>query len=160
MKYASTKAIEKLWGIFKTALSNKVDTTDARLSDNRTPKSHASANTSYGVSSGNVYGHAKASSTVPKMDGTASAGEEVSSFARGDHTHPTDTTRASAETVGQLSKELQSLSDDLQNTVKQIALDVLVSQNDLNIPLSDSEGNELCSSDGNGLTGHFELVFR
>lgn len=83
MKYASTKAIEKLWGIFKTALSNKVDTTDARLSDNRTPKSHASANTSYGVSSGNVYGHAKASSTVPKMDGTASAGEEVSSFARG-----------------------------------------------------------------------------
>lgn len=36
---------------------------------------------------------ATASATVPKMDGTATAGTELT-FARGDHVHPTDTTRA------------------------------------------------------------------
>ena len=38
---------------------------------------------------------AAASSTTPKMDGTAAAGSETA-FARGDHVHPTDTSRASA----------------------------------------------------------------
>ena len=36
---------------------------------------------------------AAASTTVPKMDGTAAAGTELA-FARGDHVHPTDTSRA------------------------------------------------------------------
>lgn len=36
-----------------------------------------------------------ASSTSPKMDGTAAVGTE-STFARGDHVHPTDTSRASS----------------------------------------------------------------
>lgn len=160
MKYASTKAITKLWEILKAALSDKVETTDSRLSDSRTPKSHASTATTYGVSSGTQYGHAKASSTIPNMNGTASAGEETSSFARGDHVHPTDTTRASAETVKELQETLKTMQDDLQSTIEQIALDVLVSQNDLNIPLSDSEGNELCSSDESGLTAHFEIIFK
>lgn len=35
---------------------------------------------------------AAASSTVPKMDGTAAAGTETA-FARGDHVHPSDTTK-------------------------------------------------------------------
>ncbi len=35
------------------------------------------------------------SSTVPEMDGTAAAGSSTA-YARGDHRHPTDTTRASA----------------------------------------------------------------
>ena len=39
-----------------------------------------------------------ASSTTPNMDGTASVGTETA-FARGDHTHPTDTSRASASHV-------------------------------------------------------------
>lgn len=34
-----------------------------------------------------------ASTTTPKMDGTASAGSETA-YAKGDHVHPTDTTRA------------------------------------------------------------------
>lgn len=38
---------------------------------------------------------AAASNTTPKMDGTAAAGSETA-FARGDHVHPTDTSRASA----------------------------------------------------------------
>lgn len=88
MKYASTKAITKLWEILKAALSDKVETTDSRLSDSRTPKSHASTATTYGVSSGTQYGHAKASSTIPNMNGTASAGEETSSFARGGSCSP------------------------------------------------------------------------
>ena len=37
-------------------------------------------------------GTAAASSTVPKMDGTAAAGTETA-FARGDHVHPSDTTK-------------------------------------------------------------------
>lgn len=38
---------------------------------------------------------AAASTTVPKMDGTAAAGTE-NAFARGDHVHPTDTSRLAA----------------------------------------------------------------
>lgn len=39
-----------------------------------------------------------ASSTTPKMDGTAAVGTETA-FARGDHVHPTDTSRASLDIV-------------------------------------------------------------
>jgi len=39
-----------------------------------------------------------ASSTTPKMDGTATVGTETA-FARGDHVHPTDTSRASLDIV-------------------------------------------------------------
>ena len=34
-----------------------------------------------------------ATSTLPKMDGTATTGSEVATFARGDHVHPSDTSR-------------------------------------------------------------------
>lgn len=48
-----------------------------------------------GTSSG---GGASPSSTTPKMDGTATAGIE-DAYARGDHVHPTDTSRAAAATA-------------------------------------------------------------
>ena len=54
--------------------------------------SHASSSTTYGASSASNYGHAKASSTTPKANGTAAVGSETSSFARGDHVHPAQTT--------------------------------------------------------------------
>jgi len=57
-----------------------------------TPSSHSSATTEYGVSSSTNYGHSMASSTVPIAAGIASVGEETSSFARGDHVHPAQTT--------------------------------------------------------------------
>ena len=63
---------------------------------NYAPKSHASTGSTYGLADASHYGHAMASSTTPIMDGTASAGTEVAKFARGDHVHPTDTSRASA----------------------------------------------------------------
>jgi len=59
----------------------------------KAPTSHASSATTYGVSSATDYGHAKASATTPAMDGTAGAGTETASFARGDHVHPSDTTK-------------------------------------------------------------------
>lgn len=60
------------------------------------PKMHAAPNTMYGAASTSNYGHAISSTTTPAMDGTASAGSEIAAFARGDHVHPTDTSRASA----------------------------------------------------------------
>lgn len=56
------------------------------------PISHAVSATTYGASSADNYGHAKASTTTPKANGTAYAGKETSSFARGDHIHPLQTT--------------------------------------------------------------------
>ena len=72
----------------------------------KAPINHASSGTSYGVSSASNYGHAKASSTTPKANGTASAGSETSSFARGDHVHPlqtsvTNATKATQDSAGQ-----------------------------------------------------------
>lgn len=43
-------------------------------------------------------GQGAPSSTTPKMDGTAAVGSETN-FARGDHRHPTDTSRASASSL-------------------------------------------------------------
>ena len=57
----------------------------------KAPTSHASTGTGYGVSTASNYGHAKASSTTPKANGEAVAGTETSSFARGDHVHPLQT---------------------------------------------------------------------
>ena len=90
----------------------------------RAPTSHAATTTTYGAGSGTNYGHVKlsdstssdsdtdggiaatpaavkaavaaipaASATSPKMDGTAAVGTETA-WAKGDHVHPTDTSRA------------------------------------------------------------------
>lgn len=55
---------------------------------------------------------AAASTTTPLMDGTAAVGTETT-FARGDHRHPTDTSRASASSVTTLSGRV----DDLEAAV-------------------------------------------
>ena len=60
----------------------------------RAPTNHASSGTDYGVSNNSNYGHSMASSTSPKMNGSAKVGDETAKFARGDHVHPTDTSRA------------------------------------------------------------------
>ena len=66
-------------------------TTIANQIGGKAPTSHASSATTYGVSSASNYGHAKASGTTPKVAGTAAVGSETSSFARGDHVHPAQT---------------------------------------------------------------------
>lgn len=45
------------------------------------------------ITTGDIPEGAAASTTTPKMDGTAKVGTELA-FARGDHVHPTDTSRA------------------------------------------------------------------
>ena len=51
---------------------------------------------------------AAASTTTPKMNGTAAAGTETA-FARGDHVHPTDTSRAAASDVSSLTTRVGDL---------------------------------------------------
>ena len=70
----------------------------------RAPTSHASSDTTYGVSSASNYGHSKASATTPKALGTASVGSETTSFARGDHVHPLPA-NASTTSNGLMTKE-------------------------------------------------------
>lgn len=74
-------------------LKTKVGDTavSTQISNYAAPKSHASSETTYGVSTASNYGHAKASATTPKANGTAAVGSETSSFARGDHVHPLQT---------------------------------------------------------------------
>ncbi len=80
--------------------------------DGRAPKNHASTATTYGVSTTTKYGHAKASETVPLMDSeVGSVGEQVSVYARADHTHPIDTSRASTSSATRVSAGLMSASD-------------------------------------------------
>ena len=55
---------------------------------------------------------AAGSTTTPAMDGTAAVGVELA-FARGDHVHPTDTSRAAASDVSTLSGRV----DDLETAV-------------------------------------------
>lgn len=74
----------------------------------KAPTSHASANTTYGVASADNYGHSKASATSPKMSGTAAVGTETDTFARGDHVHPTDTSRASSTHKHKVSSTVTS----------------------------------------------------
>ena len=66
-------------------------TTIANQIGGKAPTSHASTATTYGAASASNYGHAKASGTTPKANGTAAVGSETSSFARGDHVHPLQT---------------------------------------------------------------------
>ena len=51
---------------------------------------------------------ASASATTPKMNGTAAVGTETA-FARGDHIHPTDTSRAAASDVSSLTTRVGDL---------------------------------------------------
>lgn len=53
---------------------------------------------------------ASASSTTPKMNGTAAVGSETA-FARGDHVHPTDTSRASTAVATTSANGLMSSED-------------------------------------------------
>lgn len=62
---------------------------------------------------------AAASTTTPKMDGTAEVGTELA-FARGDHRHPTDTSRASASDLTSVSGRVTTL----ENAGYQTASDV------------------------------------
>lgn len=65
------------------------------VTKNKVTKTSELTNDSGYITAKDVPEGSTASSTVPKMDGDADVGTETS-FARGDHRHPTDTTRAAA----------------------------------------------------------------
>lgn len=52
------------------------------------------------------------SDTTPLMNGVATVGSETN-YARGDHRHPTDTTRASAEEVNALKRDIATALDNI-----------------------------------------------
>ena len=55
-----------------------------------------------------------ASETVPLMNGAASPGSEES-YARGDHVHPTDTTRVGVEEFNKLKLDVEQVLIELHN---------------------------------------------
>lgn len=78
------------------------------------PTSHASAGTTYGISSAASYGHAIASSAVPLVAGTASAGTDNGKYAREGHIHPVQTTitgNAGSATILATSRTLSWTGD-------------------------------------------------
>lgn len=61
----------------------------------KAPTDHSSTETTYGKSTASKYGHSKAGTSNPLMNGTANPGTDNGLYARADHVHPTDTSRAS-----------------------------------------------------------------
>lgn len=87
----SKKALDEngvlyLWGKVKTYVATAI--ANIKLPN----KTSDLTNDSGFITAKDVPEGAAASSTVPKMDGTAAAGTETA-FARGDHVHPSDTTK-------------------------------------------------------------------
>lgn len=70
-----------LWNKIKAYVTSKLPTKTSQLT-----------NDSGFITSGDIPEGAAASTTVPKMDGTAAVGTELA-FARGDHVHPSDTSK-------------------------------------------------------------------
>lgn len=60
-------------GTKKKYVDEQDDALAAQISG-KAPTNHASSGTTYGVSTASVYGHAMASSTTPKANGTAAVG--------------------------------------------------------------------------------------
>ena len=155
----------------KFARGDHVHPTDT----SRAPNNHASTATTYGVSDASKYGHSMASSTSPKMDGTAAVGSETGKFARGDHVHPTDTSRAaSSHTHGNITNDGKigsttgeivvtnsgSLTTGNPTTAKikeasalsNIASEANATQHDVNDKINTTLGNKVDKVSGKGLS--------
>lgn len=113
--------------------ASKVD--EARNNLGVPPTNHASDTEVYGLASVNNYGHAKSSNTDPLMDGVADKGKNISEFARSDHRHPTDTTRASVQSlqketearvqsISEVKSSIQSLNNTHTQDIKTIRSEV------------------------------------
>lgn len=85
-KFLDQNGLVYLWSKITSKLSGKANISDvpSKLSD--------LINDAGFITSSDIPEGAAASTTVPKMDGTPGVGKEMA-FARGDHVHPTDTSR-------------------------------------------------------------------
>lgn len=88
-KYLDSNGLLYLWGKVKSIIPKKT--------------SELTNDSGY-ITADDVPEGAVASSTTPKMDGTAATGSETE-FARGDHVHPSDTTKVDKEEGKGLSTE-------------------------------------------------------
>lgn len=65
------------------------------LDATKAPRVHTSpSGSTFGKATINLFGHARASNVDPQMDGTVFKGTDDGEYARADHRHPTDKTRA------------------------------------------------------------------
>lgn len=80
-KYLDDNGLLYLWGKIKALVTGSVPTKTSDLT-----------NDSGFITTADIPEGAAASTTVPKMDGTATVGTETA-FARGDHRHPSDTSK-------------------------------------------------------------------
>lgn len=87
-KFLDNNGVVYLWNKIKGLLSTKADASDVP-----TKVSDLTNDAGY-ITVSDVPEGAAATTTTPKMDGTAAVGTETA-FARGDHVHPTDTSRLS-----------------------------------------------------------------
>lgn len=89
----------------------KIATLFAKKADVPTKTSQLQNDSSF-ITSADIPEGAAASNTVPKMDGTAAVGTEIA-FARGDHVHPHDSTKADASAVTKLSGRVSTVETSL-----------------------------------------------
>lgn len=92
-------------------LWQKITTLFAKKTDVPTKTSQLQ-NDSRFITSVDIPEGAAASNTVPKMNGTAAVGTELA-FARGDHVHPSDTSKADASTVTELTGRVGTVETSL-----------------------------------------------
>ena len=101
-EYLDKDGVLYFWQKIKTWVAGKIPTKVSQLTNDSGFTTNPGTITGVSVNGSSVATSGTANVTVPtaasatpKMDGTAAAGSE-SAFARGDHVHPTDTSRASA----------------------------------------------------------------
>lgn len=121
-KFIGQTGLVYLWSKVKTWVGNFVKITEVdgvktltvgSITVTLATKTSQLTNDSGFITASDVPEGAAPSSTTPKMDGTASVGSETA-FARGDHRHPTDTSRQAAITSSnKLSADL--ISDGTTN---------------------------------------------
>lgn len=107
------------------------------------------------ITAADVPDGATASTTSPKMDGTAAVGTETA-FARGDHRHPTDTSRASASDVSSLTTRVDTLEDavgsggsvdtKIENAVKALDSSIAATSNQAISAVTITDGKITASS--------------
>lgn len=98
-KYLDYDGLLYFWQKLKTKLASKADSSDVPT----------------------------ATTTTPKMNGTAAVGSETTKFARGDHVHPSDTTKVDKETGKGLSTN--DYTTDEKNKLAGINAGAEVNQN-------------------------------
>lgn len=94
-KYLDSNGLLYLWNKITGRLDKKADASDVPT------KTSDLVNDSGFITGSDIPEGAAASTTTPKMDGVASVGSEMA-FARGDHIHPSDTSRLATNGDGSL----------------------------------------------------------